>query len=278
MAGSGAMTGGWTASARTAHGRTVHGRTTQGWTTHGWMTRYSRAATRHGPLWPLHVPTLVVALLLAVSTLVTAQTPTDSARAAATADSLRRATEGSAAPAAPGTPTAPGAPTADRVPPALGPGSTQTDPATIPLGVGPADPTDTTLARACAGEPAGSEAPGLLAVIFNPGTSERDRAAAAKAVGGTLAGSSPYGEDYVRLAVGAGPLTAVADQLIRQNPVKQVSPAACPAAPVTPSGAVAPSGDSISGGGGGAAGGVTNLPPAGSATPADSARRAGQSP
>jgi hypothetical protein len=236
------------------------------------MTRHSRATTWHLQLWPLHVPTLVVALLLAASTLVTAQTPTDSARAAATADSLRRATGGSAAPAAPG------APAADRVPPALGPGSTQTDPATIPLGVGPADPADTTLARACAGEPAGSEAPGLLAVIFNPGTSERDRAAAAKAVGGTLAGSSPYGEDYVRLAVGAGPLTAVADQLIRQNPVKQVSPAPCPAPPVTPSEAVAPSGDSISGGGGGAAGGVTNLPPAGSATPADSARRAGQSP
>jgi hypothetical protein len=217
-------------------------------------------------------PTLVVALLLAVPTLGTAQTPSDSARAAATADSLRRATSGGTAPAASG------APTADRVPPALGPGSTQTDPATIPLGVGPAEPTDTTLARACAGEPAGSEAPGLLAVIFNPGTSERDRAAAAKAVGGTLAGSSPYGEEYVRLAVGAGPLTAVADQLIRQNPVKQVSPAPCPASPATPSGGGAPGGDSLPGGGGGAAGGVTNLPPAGSTTPVDSARRAGQSP
>jgi hypothetical protein len=127
--------------------------------------------------------------------------------------------------------------------------------------VGPAEPTDTTLARACAGAPAGSEAPGLLAVIFNPGTSERDRAAAAKAVGGTLAGSSPYGEDYVRLAVGAGPLTAVADRLIRLNPVKQVSPAPCPAVPTIPSaGGAAPSGDSIP------------------ATPADSAQRAGQSP
>jgi hypothetical protein len=196
----------------------------------------------------------VALLLLALPAPGTAQIPSDSARAAATADSLRRATVEST------TPGAPGAPTPDRVPPALGPGSTQTDPATIPLNVGPAEPTDTTLARACAGEPAGSEAPGLLAVIFTPGTSERDRAAAAKAVGGTLAGSSPYGEDYVRLAVGAGPLTVVADQLIRQNPVKQVSPVPCPAAPATPSSGAAPSGDS------------------GSATPADSAQRAGQSP
>jgi hypothetical protein len=220
----------------------------------------------------LYVPGIVAALLLAVSTLGTAQTLGDSARAAATADSLRRATTESTPPAAPG------APTADRVPPALGPGSAQTDPATIPVGVGPAEPTDTTLARACAGEPEGSEAPGLLAVVFNSGTSERDRAAAAKAVGGTLAGSSPYGEDYVRLAVGAGPLTVVADRLIRQNPVKQVSPVPCPALPTMPSGGAAPSGDSIPGGGAGAAGGVTSPLPAGSAAPADSARRAGQSP
>ena len=129
----------------------------------------------------------------------------------------------------------------------------------IPLGVGQAEPTDTTLARACAGYPAGSEAPGLLAVIFNAGTSERDRAAAAKAVGGTLAGSSPYGEDYVRLAVGAGPLTVVADQLIRQNPVKQVSPVPCPAPPATPSApGSAPGGDS------------TPAPGAGQSAPADS--------
>jgi hypothetical protein len=196
----------------------------------------------------------VVFLLLAGSTLGAAQTPSDSARAAATADSLRRVTGEST------TPASAGAPTADRVPPALGPGSTQTDPATIPLSVGPAEPTDTTLARACAGAPAGSEAPGLLAVIFSPGTSERDRAAAAKAVGGTLAGSSPYGEDYVRLGVGARPLTAAADQLIRQNPVKQVSPTPCPAPAATPARGGAASSDSIP------------------ATPADSARRAGPSP
>jgi hypothetical protein len=171
-----------------------------------------------------HVAALVVAFALAVCTRGTAQAPSDSARA----DSLRRA-GGSEAPAAPG------APAADRVPPAVGPGSVGTDTAAIPLGVGPVEPADTTLARACQGYPAGSEAPGLLAVIFSSGTSEADRAAAAKAVGGTLAGSSPYGEDYVRLAVGAGPLAGVADRLIRQRPVKQVSPAPCPAPPVTPS-------------------------------------------
>lgn len=198
----------------------------------------SGAMTR-GWTWPSGVPIIAVVFLLAVSTLGTAQTTSDSARAAATADSLRRATGGNTAPAAPGTPTA------ERVPPALGPGSVQTDPTSIPLDVGPAaDPADTTLARACAGEPAGGEAPGLLAVIFVPGTSERDRAAAAKAVGGTLAGSSPHGEDYVRLGVGAGPLTVVADQLIRQNPVKEVSPVPCPASAPTPSGEGAPSGDS----------------------------------
>ena len=188
--------------------------------THGWAMR-PRGARRL----LRHVPALVVAMLLAVSLRGAAQVPSDSARAAPTADSLRGATGDSAAPAAPG------APAADRVPPAAGPGSVGTDPATTRLGVGPAEPADTTLARACQGYPAGSEAPGLLAVIFSSGTSADDRAAAAKAVGGTLAGSSPYGEDYVRLAVGAGPLAGVADRLIRQRPVKQVSPAPCPAPP-----------------------------------------------
>jgi hypothetical protein len=192
--------------------------------------------TQRGALRSLHVPALVVALMLVVSMRGTAQAPSDSTRATPSTDSLRGATGDSAAR------TATGAPAGDRVPPALGPGSVGTDPSTIPLGVGPEEPADTTLVRACAGYPAGSEAPGLLAVIFNAGTSDRDRAAAAKAVGGTLAGSSPYGEDYVRLGVGSGPLTVVADQLIRQNPVKQVSPAPCPAPPATPS--VSPPADS----------------------------------
>lgn len=195
---------------------------------------YGGATTRRGALRCLRLPTLVMALMLAVSARAIAQAPGDSARA----DSLRRAAEGSA------TPSAPGAPTPERVPPADGPGSVGADPAPIPLGVGPAEPDDTTLARACQGYPAGSEAPGLLAVIFIAGTSQRDRAAAAKAVGGTLAGSSPYGEDYVRLAVGAGPLTAVADRLINQRPVKQVSPAPCPAPRAMPAADEPPPADS----------------------------------
>jgi len=151
---------------------------------------------------------------------------------------------GSAAPVAP---AAPGAPTADRVPPALGPGSVATDPVSIPVDVGQADPSDTTLARACAGlPPLAARRPVCSRSSSTPARPTATRAAAAKAVGGTLAGSSPYGEDYVRLEVGAGPLTAVADRLIRQNPVKQVSPAPCPAPPAMPSaGGSAPGGDSI---------------------------------
>lgn len=108
--------------------------------------------------------------------------------------------------------------------PEIAPGSAKRSPVIVTLGS-----TDTTLARACAGAPAGSEAPGLLAVMFRPGTSDQDRAAAAKAVGGTLAGPNDYGEEYVRVPPDAGPLTVVADKLIRQNPVTRVGPAPCPA-------------------------------------------------
>ena len=89
-------------------------------------------------------------------------------------------------------------------------------------------PLDTTLARACAGMSAGDEAPGLLVVIFRRGASDKDRAAAAKAVGGVLAGTSPYGEEYVRLSADAAPLTVMADRLIRQEPVLEVAPTPCP--------------------------------------------------
>lgn len=88
--------------------------------------------------------------------------------------------------------------------------------------------TDTTLTRACAGAEPGSEAPGLLAVNFRPGTPDKARADAARSVGGTLAGPNEYGEEYVILSPDAGPLPAVADRLIRQDPVTRVSPAPCP--------------------------------------------------
>ncbi|HET6579207.1 MAG TPA: hypothetical protein VFG66_12850 [Gemmatimonadales bacterium] len=96
-------------------------------------------------------------------------------------------------------------------------------------------PPDTTLMRACAGAPAGSLAPGLLAVVFRAGTSGPEKVAAAKAVGGTLAGpTAAGGEEYVRLSADAPALTVVADRLIRADPVTRVSPAPCPPAAVEP--------------------------------------------
>lgn len=94
-------------------------------------------------------------------------------------------------------------------------------------------PPDTTLMRACAGAPAGSLAPGLLAVVFRAGTSGPEKVAAAKTVGGTLAGpTAAGGEEYVRLSADAPALTVVADRLIRADPVTRVSPAPCPPAEV----------------------------------------------
>ena len=113
-------------------------------------------------------------------------------------------------------------------------------PRALPPAVTALAPVDTTLARACDGLPGGTEAPGLLAVIFRSGTPDSSRAAAAKAVAGTLAGPSGYGEEYVRLPPDAGRLTIVADRLIRQKPVTQVSPVPCPPPPPAP----APSADS----------------------------------
>jgi hypothetical protein len=90
-------------------------------------------------------------------------------------------------------------------------------------------PPDTTLMRACEGAPAGSLAPGLLAVVFRAGTSGPEKVAAAKTVGGTLAGpTAAGGEEYVRLSADAPALTVVADRLIRADPVTRVSPAPCP--------------------------------------------------
>ncbi len=118
-------------------------------------------------------------------------------------------------------------------------------------------PVDTALARACADAPAGSEAPGLLSVVFRAGPSVTDKAAAAKAVGGAMAGETGYGEEYVKLAVGSGPLTVVADRLIRQDPVVRVSPAPCPPPPASlPTAVPGAPADS----GGAAAGGASPAP------------------
>jgi hypothetical protein len=101
---------------------------------------------------------------------------------------------------------------------------------------GPAAPeaTDTTLARVCKGAVPGELAPGLLAVVFRAGTTRPEAVAAARAVGGTIVGMSDAGEVYVDVTAGGAPLAAAADQLIRQNPVSEVTLAACPAGPAAP--------------------------------------------
>jgi hypothetical protein len=104
-------------------------------------------------------------------------------------------------------------------------------------------PSDTVLAKACAGMPAGAEAPGLLSVVFRAGTSDTAKASAMRAVGGALAGSTRYGEEYVR--VSSGPLPVVADRLIHEDPVTTVSSVRCPAAAPQPGiGAPGPAGAS----------------------------------
>src|SRR5206468_12462240 len=100
-------------------------------------------------------------------------------------------------------PNPPPAPRRGGPPPQVGPA-----PSAVSVG-----PSDTVLARACQGMAAGTQAPGLLAVMFRAGTSDRDRAAAAKSVGGTLGGPTAYGEEYVVLPPDAGPLPVVADRL-----------------------------------------------------------------
>jgi hypothetical protein len=87
---------------------------------------------------------------------------------------------------------------------------------------------DTLLAAACGDAPAGTEAPGLLAVLFRARTTAEVRSASAKQVGGMIAGESAEGESYVRFPADAGAPAAVADRLIRLGPVMRVAPVACP--------------------------------------------------
>jgi hypothetical protein len=191
----------------------------------------------------------LIALVLTATASAAAQTTADSAlRTATPPDSVRASTlpvtqgdssaDASAAgqvPAGASSPTAAGGDSATAAaastPAPTGAPSTGIQP---PSGAASAvltrvEPADTTLARACAGATAGSMAPGLLTVVFRPGTPDKERAAAARAVGGTLGGPTEYGEEYVRVPSDAGPLAVVADRLIRQDPVTRVSPAPCPA-------------------------------------------------
>lgn len=222
----------------------------------------------------------LIALLLTATAGAAAQTAADSAlRTGTLSDSAR-------APALPGTggDSSAGASRAGQVPgaasspTAVGGDSAAAAAAPAPAGVPnagiqppsgaastivtPVAPVDTTLARACAGAPTGSVAPGLLTVVFRPGTPDKQRAAAARAVGGTLGGPTEYGEEYVRVPSEAGPLALVADRLIRQEPVTRVSPAPCPAPmPAVVSPATAPGAPGAPVANGGGAGAVPGTPP-----------------
>ena len=184
---------------------------------------------------------VLVGLVLSGTVGAVAQAAPDSARVGVPGDTTRRSAGDTMRSSAPDTAGAGRAAATGVFAPAPGaapgtgdPSSTGIAPGGAAPSVGPTpsavsvEPNDTALARACQGLPAGTQAPGLLTVLFRAGTSDRDRAAAAKSVGGTLGGPTPYGEEYVLLPPGAGPLTVIADRLIRQDPVTQVSPAPCP--------------------------------------------------
>ncbi len=91
-----------------------------------------------------------------------------------------------------------------------------------------AAPVDSILAAACREERPGKPAPGLLTVVFRPGTPDTARVAAAREVKGTLAGTTASGEDYIRLSPESGPLVVAAARLIRLPPVTSVSEKSCP--------------------------------------------------
>jgi hypothetical protein len=175
---------------------------------------------------------VVQALLSMVPAAALAQTAADSAASAATGVYPARPAAADTGRAASDTASAARSDSAGLVPPvadsAAGGGQRADHAPAGPLVVNLAPP-DTTLMRACEGEPGGSPAPGLLAVVFRAGTSDQEQAATAKAVGGVLAGpTAAGGEVYVRLPADAPALTVAADELIREDPVSQVSPALCP--------------------------------------------------
>jgi hypothetical protein len=91
-----------------------------------------------------------------------------------------------------------------------------------------AAPVDSIVAAACHEAPPGKPAPGLLTVVFRPGTPDTARVAAAREVSGTLAGTTASGEEYVRLSPESGPLAVAAARLIRLPPVTSVSEKSCP--------------------------------------------------
>jgi hypothetical protein len=91
-----------------------------------------------------------------------------------------------------------------------------------------AAPVDSILAAACRETLPGRPAPGLLTVVFRPGTPDTARIGAAKAISGTLSGTTASGEEYVRLSPESGPLVLAAARLIELPPVTSVSEKSCP--------------------------------------------------
>ena len=159
---------------------------------------------------PSRLATAVLAGLLSVPAAASAQTAMDSAASAATGVYP-------APPVAPDTGRSAGDTARAQSPAASG-----------PLVVNVAPP-DTILIAACAGAPPGSMAEGILAVAFRSGSTDREKAAAAKLVGGVLAGpAAGTGEEYVRLTADAPSVKVAADRLILQDAVTRVSPAPCP--------------------------------------------------
>lgn len=105
--------------------------------------------------------------------------------------------------------------------------------------VAPPPPVDEVLAAACAG--GGGLAEDLLLVMFRLGTVPDSQAAAARLVGGTLAGLNDQGAYYIKTPPDAPVgLNALADRLIQHEAVEMVGPAECPPAPVQPAAAPAP--------------------------------------
>jgi hypothetical protein len=95
----------------------------------------------------------------------------------------------------------------------------------------PTEPRDTPLSAACGGT--APVARDLLVVLFAPEAAARERAAAAKSVGGTLLGPAGAGEPdayYLRVPAGGSEfqLRHASDQLILLPQVRQVGSRACP--------------------------------------------------
>jgi hypothetical protein len=118
------------------------------------------------------------------------------------------------------------------------PGDTAAAPAPQPPGQTSVMPADTTLAAACQGVRSGGVAANLLVVVFRPEARQKELAAVAKAVGGTLLGTVPGDGSAYYLRVPAEgddhQLAAAADQVIRYQPVQQVGPTVCPTVAVAP--------------------------------------------